>query len=147
MNTEIFLWDKKMSINGISPERLSEKFIAENGNDDRVLFADDGVVSRIQRVDEDQFNEPEKANVEALTKKKVKRNQAIADTWKLKLQREETEAQSDELHAELDEIDRRMIRPLSEIVNGTSTEEDENRLMELMDERSRKRETMRGLMG
>ena len=59
----VFLWDKKTPINGVAPERLTEKFTKENGNTDRVLIAYDGVISRIQRVDTSMFNDEEKQHV------------------------------------------------------------------------------------
>ena len=111
----VFLWDKVSSINGVTAERLREKFTAENGNDDRVLIAYDGVLSRIQRIeDTDQFDDAERQNVQELITQGVDEKQAIADTWVLKLQREEREGleqaeaerikSNEQLRADLDYI-------------------------------------------
>jgi|GEM_PF-4019319 len=89
---EVYLWDKITPINGVCVERLVEKFTKENGNTDRVLFAYDGTIGRIQYVDEDQFNNDEKANVAALVSGGTDYKQAISNSWALKVKREEDEA-------------------------------------------------------
>lgn len=102
----VYLWDKKSGINGVGVARLKEKFTAENGSDDRVLIAYDGVVSRIQYVDESMFNEEERANVAELTSGGMEFMQAVADTWVLRLRREEREADEREMsmREELEEL-------------------------------------------
>lgn len=88
-----FLWDKISPINGVGIERLKEKFTGEDGTTDRVLIAYDGVISRIQRVNDQEFTADEKAHMQNLIQNGVDRNQAIADTWLLKVQNEERAAQ------------------------------------------------------
>ena len=77
----VFLWDKESPINGVAPERLREKFTAENGNADRVLIAYGGAISRIQRADTEQFDDGEKQHVQELISQGVDEKQAIANEF------------------------------------------------------------------
>lgn len=86
------LWDRQTTINGVSVERLKEKFIAENGYLDRVIIAYDGVISRIQWVNSNEFNDDEKEFMQTLINEGIDEKQAIADTWLLKIHNEEQTA-------------------------------------------------------
>ena len=111
----VFLWDKVSSINGVTAQRLREKFTAQNGNADRVLIAYDGVVSRIHWLEDiNQFDDAEKHHMQELIAQGADKKQAIADTWVLRLQREEREGleqaeaekikSNEQLRADLDYI-------------------------------------------
>lgn len=75
------IWDKVSPINGRDAVFLSEHFTKSNGDDDRVLIAYDGIVSRIQFVNDTEFATDEKAHMQSLINGGLSAEQAIAETW------------------------------------------------------------------
>jgi hypothetical protein len=53
----------------------------------------------------------------------------------------------DKMQAELDELDKRLIRPLAEIASGTATDDDHLWLAELKEEKERLRAKLHELTG